>query len=198
MIKYQLVTLKYLPKRVLVSFLAIVKLLYFKPEYLLLAAVSSFLFYELIFWFLNMGLAQYLFTSPYLTIFDKVGVVVGSYAGVLTYPFSGLGVALFLVSIIQGATISSIVYMIRRDRKTNKETLRNLRGTGLVGLLSVLGLGCAACGTSLVTPILTFLFASSSVALAEVVGIYSALLALIVAIISAHLTGQKLNPLLSV
>lgn len=197
MVKYHLTTLKYLPKRMAISLSALVRLLYFKPQYLLLAAISSFLFYELIFWFLNLGLAHYLFVSPYLSLSDKLGIVIGSYAGVFAYPLSGLAVTLFIVSTLQGISISAIVYTIRRERESNKGMVKNLGGTGIAALLSVLGLGCAACGSSLVTPILTFLFASSSVALAETVGFYSALLALVVAAVTTYLAGLKLTPKLS-
>lgn len=197
MVKYRRASLKYLPKRMAISLSALVRLLYFKPQYLLLAAISSFLFYELIFWFLNLGLAHYLFVSPYLTLSDKLGIVIGSYSGIFAYPFSGLALTLFLVSALQGVSISAIVYTIRHERESNKGMVKNLGGTGIAALLSVLGLGCAACGSSLVTPILTFLFASSSVALAETVGLYSALLALVVAIVTAYLAGIKLAPKLS-
>jgi hypothetical protein len=195
---YRFVTLKYLPKRVVTSTTAIVKLLYFKPTYLLIAAASSVLFYEIIFWFLNLGIAQYLLVTPYLTVLDKLGIVLGSYSGIFTYPLSALAMMLFSVSVLQGVTISSIVYAIRHERESNRGMLKNIGGTGVAGLLSVLGLGCAACGTSLVTPILTFLFASSSVALAEKVGFYAALLALVVAIVTAYLAGLKLAARLSV
>lgn len=197
MVKYRRAPLRYLPKRIAISSSALVRLLYFKPQYLLLAAISSFLFYELIFWFLNLGLARYLFVSPYLSLSDKLGIVIGSYSGIFADPLSGLAVMLFLVSALQGVSISAIVYTIRHERESNKGMVKNLGGTGAAALLSVLGLGCAACGSSLVTPILTLLFASSSVALAETVGFYSALLALVVAIVTTHLAGLKLAPKLS-
>lgn len=74
-----------------------------------------------------------------------------------------------------------------------RSILKDLGGTGIAGVLSVLGLGCAACGTSLVTPILTFLFATSSVAVAEEVGLYSAVLALVASLVTVYLAGLKLS-----
>lgn len=181
-----------LPKRIALSALALLRLFTRQPKYLLLAAVVSVLFYELIFWFLNLGLAQYLLTSPFLTLSDKLELVVASYSGIFTKPYSELAVTLFAVSMLQGIAAASIIFSIKADRSMNQSTFKELGGTGITGVFSVLSLGCAACGSSLVTPILTFFFASSSAALSEAVGFYSALFALLIALITVYLTGLKL------
>jgi hypothetical protein len=173
-------------------------LLYFKPLYLLLAAVVSIVFYEIVFWFLNLGLFNYLLTTEFLTIGDKIGIIVGSYSSIFTLPLSSISFTLFLVSVLQGAAVAALVYSIRKERAMNRSIAKEFGGTGFAGVLSVLGLGCVPCGTSLVTPILTFFFASSSVAIAEEVGYYSAVLALIVSLITAYLAGYKLSSRLEV
>ena len=190
--------LKTLPKRIVTAFWALIRLLYFKPLYLLLAAVVSIVFYEIVFWFLNLGLFNYLLTTEFLTIGDKIGIIVGSYSSIFTLPLSSISFTLFLVSVLQGAAVAALVYSIRKERAMNRSIAKEFGGTGFAGVLSVLGLGCVPCGTSLVTPILTFFFASSSVAIAEEVGYYSAVLALIVSLITAYLAGYKLSSRLEV
>ena len=190
--------LKTLPIRIVTAFWALIRLLYFKPLYLLLAAVVSIVFYEIVFWFLNLGLFNYLLTTEFLTIGDKIGIIVGSYSSIFTLPLSSISFTLFLVSVLQGAAVAALVYSIRKERAMNRSIAKEFGGTGFAGVLSVLGLGCVPCGTSLVTPILTFFFASSSVAIAEEVGYYSAVLALIVSLITAYLAGYKLSSRLEV
>lgn len=190
--------LKSLHTRIWLSFAALVKLLYFKPAYLFLAAGISIVFYEFIFWFLNLGLLQYLLSSPYLTVGDKLQMLIGSYSGIFMLPLSPLALTLFAVSLFQGVAVAALVYSIRKERAMRRGFLKDFGGTGIAGVLSVLGLGCAACGTSLVTPILTFLFATSSVAVAEEVGLYSAILALVVSIITVYLSGLRLTHKLAV
>jgi len=141
---------------------------------------------------------QYLLTSPFLTVGDKIQMLIGSYSGIFTLPLSPLALTLFAVSVFQGVAVAALVYSIRKERAMQRGFLKEFGGTGIAGALSVLGLGCAACGTSLVTPILTFFFATSSVAVAEEVGLYSAVLALIVSLITVYLTGLKLAPRLKV
>lgn len=184
--------LRSLHKRIWLSFVSLVKLLYFKPAYFFLAAAVSIVFYEFIFWFLNLGLLQYLITSPYLTAGDKLQMLVGSYSGIFSLPLSPLAMALFAVSVFQGIAAAALIYTIRKERTMQRSVMKDFGGTGIAGALSVLGLGCAACGTSLVTPILTFFFATSSVAVAEEVGLYSAVLAFVVSLITAYLVGLKL------
>lgn len=185
--------LKALPKRIVRAYGAVGKLIYFHPAYLFLTIAISVVFYEIIFWFLNLGLFQYLLTTPFLSFGDKFHMIIGSYTGIFTLPLAPLSVTLFIVSVLQGSAVAAIVYTIRKERAMNRNAIKELSGTGVAGALSVLGLGCVPCGTSLVTPILTFFFATSSVAVAEKVGLYSAIFALIVSLITAHLAGHKLS-----
>lgn len=184
---------KSLPARIRLSLVSVVKLLYLKPAYFLLAATVSIVFYQFIFWFLNLGLLQYLLTSPFLTIGDKLELLIGSYSGVFRLPISPLAITLFAVSVIQGITVAALVYTVRRERLMQRGLMKDFGGTGIAGALSVLGLGCAACGTSLVTPILTFFFTTSSAAVAEEIGLYSAVLALVVSLVTVYLAGLRLS-----
>ena len=112
--------LKTLPKRIVTAFWALIRLLYFKPLYLLLAAVVSIVFYEIVFWFLNLGLFNYLLTTEFLTIGDKIGIIVGSYSSIFTLPLSSISFTLFLVSVLQGAAVAALVYSIRKERAMNR------------------------------------------------------------------------------
>ena len=185
--------LKKLPKRSLVAALALLKLLYFRPLYLLLALVISVIFYEIVYWFLNIGLIQFLFTSSVLSLEHKINIVISSYTAIFAAPFSPLLLLTFVVSLLQGASVAGLVFIIRRERALNKDVTKSLGSAGIAGMLSVLGLGCTACGTSLVTPLLAVFISSSTTALAEQIGIYSAVFAFIAALITAYLVGRKLT-----
>lgn len=191
-VKKQWLLLKGLPARVRISMWALIRFLYFHPGYAFLAAAISIVFYEIIFWLLNVGLAQYLLTSPFLTLGDKLELVIGSYTGIFSPPFARLAVTLFAVSVLQGIAVAAIIYIMRRERAVSGGMAKQLGGTGAAGLFAVLGLGCAACGTSLITPLLTFFFASSSIALAEAVGFYAALIALAASVVTVYTTGYRL------
>lgn len=153
----------------------------------------SILFYELLFWSLNFGLLQYLATNQFLTPSDKLGIFVGSYTDVFRFPLVPLAALLFIVSILQGVSVAALVYIIRQNRRLDRSFLKELGSSGAAGIMAAIGLGCAACGTSLVTPLLTFLFATSSIAIAETVGIYSAVFAVLLSLTATYLVGLKLS-----
>lgn len=183
--------LRWLPRRIMRSVTAVAQLLYFKPQYLLLAVVVSVVFYEIIFWLANLGLAHYLLTTPFLTVMDKLELIVRSYTGIITPPLSSLATTLFVVSLLQGIAVAGIVYVVRTQKQKKDSIVKEMSGAGVAGILSAIGLGCAACGTSLLMPVIAFFFASSSAALADVVGFYSVILALVAAIITVHIIGLK-------
>lgn len=185
--------LKKLPKRSLAAALVLVKLLYFRPLYLLLAIITSIIFYEIVYWFLNIGLVQFLFTSSALSLQHKINIIISSYTAIFAMPFSPLLLLTFIVSVLQGASIAGLVFMIHRERVLNNDVTKSLGGAGIAGVLSVLGLGCTACGTSLVTPLLAIFISSSTTALAEQIGIYSAIFAFIAALTTVYLVGRKLT-----
>lgn len=189
--------LRLLPKRIWISFRSLVSLIYFRPAYLALAAVASIVFYEIIFWLLNIGLFHYLMTSPFLTLSDRLDIFIGSYTNVFSLPLAPLSTTLFVVSILQGITAAAIVYSIRRERQMGEGLLKGMSGTGLAGVLSAVGFGCVACGTSLITPILTFFFATSSAVVAEKVGLYSMIFALVASLVAAYFAGYRLSARLS-
>lgn len=190
--------LRTLPRRIGTSAKALVQLLYFKPAYLFLAFAVSVIFYEIVFWALNIGLLHHLLTTEFLSLSDKISVIISSYSDIFTLPLVPLSFTLFLVSILQGAAAAALVYSVRKTRSLNRDIAKEFGGIGTAGILSVLGLGCVPCGTSLVTPLLTFFFATSSATIAEQVGFYAALLALGISLVTAHLAGYKLSSVLEV
>lgn len=194
----RLLPLKSLHKRIWISAKSIFKLLYFRPAYLFLAVIISIIFYEFIFWLMNLGLLNFLITSGYLTMGEKLGILIGSYANVFTTPIAPLSFTLFIVSLLQGASAAAIIYTVRRERQMGKDVFRSMGRTSITGLLAAFGFGCVACGTSLVTPILTYFFATSSVALATQIGLYSMYLAFAASLIGAYLAGYKLSARLNV
>ena len=147
---------------------------------------------------MNLGLLNFLLTSSYITLGEKLSILIGSYTNVFDLPIAPLSFTLFIVSILQGVSAAAIIYSVRRERRMGKGVFKSMGGTGLTGLLAAFGFGCVACGTSLVTPVLTYFFATSSVALASQIGLYSMLLALVASLIGTYLAGYKLSARLDV
>jgi hypothetical protein len=65
---------------------------------------------------------------------------------------------LVIVAILQGWLIAVLIFVIKYNRSIDKNTIG---GSLFATILATIGLGCVACGTSLLVPIVG-LFASSS------------------------------------
>ena len=171
----------------------IARFLYFNPKCALLAFVLSIIIYEVIFWSLNMGLGWFLLTSENLSLGDKLDIVVGSYLNAFRPPIAWLGLMIVGVSALQGIILSAIIYMVRTNRQANAASKKLFGSVGFAGGLSVLGLGCVPCGTSLVTPILTLFFATSAPAIVAEVGMYAVIVAFVVTLFALYVTGRQLT-----
>ncbi len=140
-----------------------------RPRYVILAAVLSVVFLEFIFWLNNLPMLQYILTVPTLSLAVKMQFLASTYTSVWQSSSSPLAISLLVLSLIQGATLSILIYIVRHQR-ADTAALKAVGNSSLASILATLGLGCAACGTSLITPILVLLFSSSSIVLAERVG----------------------------
>lgn len=175
------------------SLRALVRLFDRHPWYWVLALMFMFVFYEIVFWSLNIGLAHYLISTGDMTLGEKLAMIPSSFTNLLRWPVSWTGIALFLVALLQGVSFAALLYLLRSERRAAKQYRKELAGTGVVGFIAFLGLGCIPCGTSLVTPLLTFFFASSVAVFEPYVATSATVLALLLSLLTLYLTGKKLH-----
>lgn len=161
-----------------------------QPRYAVLAAVLSVLFLELIFWLNNLPMLQYILTVPTLSLAAKMQFLASTYTDVWQSSSSPLAISLLVLSLIQGATLSILLYIVRHQT-ADTAALKAVGSSSLASILATLGLGCAACGTSLITPILVLLFSSSSVVLADRVGAVVTLAGMIAGLYALYSIGMK-------
>ncbi|PID32298.1 hypothetical protein CR970_01315 [Candidatus Saccharibacteria bacterium] len=161
-----------------------------KWRYALLALGIALLFFELVYWLFNLGLLGHLLASSALSWGDKLSL--------FTSPFSAIGAAsghttlsmMILLSIIQGIALSALTFAIRHQPKVDSKLLG---GSTALGLLAVIGLGCPACGTSLITPIIATVVSGSAVAVSEKITAVAMPLAIVVGIYGLYVLGLRVS-----
>lgn len=131
-----------------------------RPLYAGYAFISAFLFMQLILWGTNFSLAQYILTTGNISFVSKVDFFASSTRDVFANIFIPANTLLIIVSVLQGLVISTLLYVIKYNRSVDKKALG---GSVFAAALATIGLGCVACGTSLLVPIVA-IFASSSAA----------------------------------
>jgi len=138
-----------------------------KPQYLILATMISIIFCIAIYMPINGGFYTSLLMSQ-LPLIDKIAVFGDMLNKLLKEFFTTTnGLLLGTVSILQGITMSTTIYTIRKNRKDSKSAATPQLGiSGFAAIATAIGLGCVPCGTSLILPIVMIFFSGSAIAIA--------------------------------
>ncbi len=121
----------------------------FTWSYLLLAAVISAVAFLSVVWLPNIGLLANVITSSDVTIALKWQLATGLLGSILTNFTLTTAIATMASVVLFGMNTAMISYFLRRQRRlVSQGTLL----TGISGLVAgALGIGCAACGSFLLT-----------------------------------------------
>lgn len=126
-------------------------------RYLVLTLLAALILLLFSIWLPNLSFVGQIATSPFFTISQKIGILWGSLEAFQTNlrPFSRI--ALIIVSLLFGLNVSLFSFYLKQRVRLEKEA-----GVGLGGIiLGVLGVGCASCGSFIITSVLG---ASASIA----------------------------------
>jgi hypothetical protein len=140
-----------------------------KPAYGLLAVCSAFLMLSIIIWSLNYQLVGYILTNPDMTVFQKVRFFSYGYEALFTSFDSFLSVSVIALALLFGINVAVLTYALRQKTASARAT-----GTsGIAATLGILSSGCAACGTSLLGPVLATFGATSLTAVHNIGAAFS-------------------------
>ena len=161
------------------------------PRYSVLAAGFSLLFAIVIFFAINGNFYGPLFLSR-LSIIDKFAVAGSMLIELFKQGFTTPnGVLLLIVSILQGLSLSVVIFTARRNKRNEQDVARQLSVSGIASIAAAIGLGCVPCGTSLILPIVALFFSGAAAATAaNVAGTIVLVLALILSLASLYKSGQ--------
>lgn len=121
-----------------------------KPTYLAIWLVTAFLMAGLVIWSLNLELVLYIFFETPLSFLDKIGFFLEGYRSLFSNLNSLLSVSIVVFATLFGLNIALLVFVLRH---IGFSAIPKKSGGGAF-VFAILGGGCIACGTSLLTPIL--------------------------------------------
>lgn len=161
------------------------------PRYSVLVAGFSLLFAIVIFFAINGNFYGPLFLSR-LSIVDKFAIAGNMLAELFKQGFTTPnGALLLIVSILQGLSLSVVIFTARRNKRNEQDVARQLSVSGIASIAAAIGLGCVPCGTSLILPIVTLFFSGAAAATAaNVAGTIVLILALVLSLASLYKSGQ--------
>jgi len=161
-----------------------------QPRYAAGALVGALGFAWLIFLLTNGGFYGALLMSR-LPLIDKLGIIGTMFIEIARQAATSLtGTLLVLVSVLQGVSLTLIIFTARRNKR-NQQTTQQLGLSGIASVAAAIGLGCVPCGTSLILPIVAVFFSGAAAASAATVGSTIVLvIALGLSLFSLYRSGQ--------
>lgn len=122
-----------------------------KPLYSLLALITSAAVFAFAVWLPNLSLIVKIMGHPGITFSQKLSLPASLLGSIITN-FTPLSASYTIaIAILFGMNVAMIVYFLRRRIDDVKQAGM---GTGFLGITSgVLGMGCAACGSFVLTSI---------------------------------------------
>ena len=125
--------------------------------YVLLAAIIALVTFVLTTWLGNLGLVWQIVTSEWLPLADKARILlalIGSIGTNFTLFSASTAIA---IAVLFGMNVAVMTYDFRERRMRAMQSGQVVTAASLGGLLSGLfGIGCAACGTFVLSPTLAF------------------------------------------
>lgn len=160
--------------------------------YALIAIICGGLVFLIATWLPNIGLIWQIVVSPSVSLPDKVAIL-ASFAESITTNFTVFS-AFYMtaIAVLFGINAALVTYYLRQRATT--WTGQTGAAAGLGGLASgFVGIGCAACGTFVLGPVLSFVGATGLVALLPFEGQEFGLLGVALLGSSIFLVAKKIS-----
>ena len=164
-----------------------------KPKYLLLAFGTSLVMFAFAVWLLNIPLIIKVMGHSEISFRDKFDLPVSLLGGIVTNFTLLSASSTILIAVLFGVNVAMIVFFLKR------KIIEVKQGgiiTGFFGITSgIIGMGCAACGSFLLTSILSLVGASSVLLFLPLGGGEFGILGVVLLTISIHLIAKQIqNP----
>lgn len=164
-----------------------------KQLFALLALMVSMVVFAFAVWFPNISLIVEIMGHPGISFSQKLDLPI-SLLGSIATNFTLLSATYTIaIAILFGINVAMLTYFLKRRITDVRQTEI---GTGFLGIASgVLGMGCAACGSFLLTSVLSLFGVSGVLAYLPLAGGEFGILGVILLVVSIYMTAKKIqNP----
>lgn len=164
-----------------------------KPMYIFLALITSLVVFAFAVWLPNIPLIVKVMGHPGIPLTQKLDLPISLLGSIVTN-FTLLSASYTIaIALLFGVSVAMTVYFLRRKISEVKQAGI---ATGFLGVASgVVGVGCAACGSFLLTNGLALIGASGVLAYLPLAGGEFGILGVILLSVSIYLTAKQIqNP----
>ena len=165
-----------------------------EAKYILLAAVTSLIVFISVTWLPNLSLVWQIASSRSISVADKTKVLVALIGSIETNFTTFSALSIIAVAVLFGANLSLLTYSFVIRRRHRMEAGQSAAAASVGGLASgVFGVGCAACGTLVLTPALSLVGAGGLTGLLPFGGEEFSVLGVGILLLSLVLTARKIG-----
>jgi len=166
------------------------KKVFIKTHYVFLAAGVAVTTFVLAVLLPNFSLIKNLFKDADLSLGDKINLPI-SLLGSITTNFNFFSASYtIIISVLLGINVAILVFFLRRRVKEVKETSMT---TGALGMISgIIGIGCAACGSLIITSVLSIFGAGWLVTYLPFAGAEFGILGILLLGFSIYTTSKRI------
>lgn len=167
------------------------KLVFRNYSYAFLSLSISVLVFLFAVWFSNLELITEVLTSPSIPLLYKISIPLSLLGSIATNFTAFSGAYTIIIALLFGIYVAMLTYFLR---KRIRETSGTGVATGFFGIASgVLGIGCAACGSFLLTSVLAAVGAAGAITLLPFDGKEFAVLGIILLLVSLRITAKQIT-----
>lgn len=155
-----------------------------RPAYLILAGVVAFVVLGVVVYLFNLGLLSFFLFQSGLPIFERLLLLLSPYKNVIQYLDDPLAASIFTFASLAGINAAMFAFVRRHTPRANASK-------GAAALVAgAIGAGCAACGTSILVPVLASLGATASVSTVGAIGVIANMVGIALMLFSIYRFGQ--------
>ena len=171
------------------------KRVFSKFSYTLLAFTVGWFIFSISVFAPNLKLISKVFKSQAISVARKINFVLDLYGGLDTSISVFSAITIITVAVLFGINIAMLVYMLKRNSAVSapKRQGKSIFSTFVATIVGVLGIGCAACGSLILTPLITALGATWILTALPFGGREFSLVAIILILISIYSLCKKIN-----
>ena len=160
-----------------------------QPKYLVVAIAVSLIVIAFAAWLPNLHLITRTMTSSTMTLWQKTNLLTGL-LGSLQTNFTPLSRAITFVSAgLAGVQVSLLIYYLKQTAR-----IQQSMGMSAVGVTaSMLGVGCASCGSVVLTSLIGFGASTAVLGFLPFRGQAFGLLGIAILLFAIHITIKKIN-----
>lgn len=160
-----------------------------RPAYAILAVVIFGAVILVSLWLPNKDLLGYVLASGNLNVVEKIGFLIKLVVGWQSIFDRFSGLLLLLLAALAGINFTLLVYYLKQRIKTDRSA-----GLGFIGtLVGLLGIGCASCGSVILSSVFGLAAASGFLGILPWHGLEFALIGIALLLLSIVLLARKIN-----